>query len=131
MVVELWQVAVFIVAICVLILTIYFIGVLQGLNKTMEQIRSLVYANSQNIHSITNELVEVSKNATIISEDLAKDMEEINQAVESLNNTTQMVEETVQMGKDNVILPLMGLVNLGQGIKSAAGILHKKDKEKK
>lgn len=131
MVVELWQVAVFIVAICALILTIYFIGVLQGLNKTMEQIRSLVYANSQNIHSITNELVEVSKNATIISEDLAKDMEEINQAVESLNNTTQMVEETVQMGKDNVILPLMGLVNLGQGIKSAAGILHKKDKEKK
>lgn len=131
MVVELWQVAVFLIAICALIVTIYFINVLQGLNKAMEEIRSLIHTNSQNIHSITKELVEVTKNARDISEDLTEGMGEVNEAAESLNNTTQMVEETVQMGKDNVILPLMGLVNLGQGVKSAASILHKKDKSKK
>jgi uncharacterized protein YoxC len=128
MLVELWQVAVFIVALSFLVLTIYLVGVLQGLNRTMEQLRTVVGANSENIHAITNEIKTISKNATSITDDIVKDMDEINEAIESLNNTTQMVEETVQLSKDNVILPLMGLVNLGQGVKSATGLLKRNKK---
>lgn len=128
MLVELWQVAIFIVALSFLVLTIYLVGVLQGLNRTMEQLRTIISANSENIHAITKELTAVSKNATLITDDIVKDMDEINEAIESLNKTTQMVEETVQLSKDNVILPLMGLVNLGQGVKSVTGLLHKNKK---
>lgn len=125
MLVELWQVAVFIVAICFIILTIYIISVLQGLNRTLEQVTTLVHGSSESISVITKELAAVSENAATITKDIAKDMEDINGVVESLNNTTKMVEETVQMGKDNVIMPLMGLVNLGQGVKSVADMLRK------
>ena len=119
MLVELWQVGVFIVALSFLAITIYLIGVLQGLSRTMEQLRAVVGANQDNIRSITKELTEISKNATSITKDIAKDMDNINAMVESLNNTTQMVEETVQLSRDNVILPIMGLVNLSQGVKVA------------
>src|SRR5690554_457121 len=128
MLVELWQVAIFIVALSFLVLTIYLVGVLQGLNRTMEQLRTILGVNSENINSITKELTTISKNASSITDDLVKDMDEINDAIESLNNTTQMVEETVQLSKDNVILPLMGLVNLGQGVKSASNLLRKNKK---
>ncbi len=126
MLVELWQVGVFIVALSFLALTIYLIGALQGLSRTMEQLRAIVGANQDNIHSITKELNEISKNATSITKDIAKDMDNINDMVESLNNTSQMVEETVQLSRDNVILPIMGLVNLGQGIKQAKDKFSKK-----
>ncbi|RBP42872.1 DUF948 domain-containing protein [Garciella nitratireducens] len=127
MLVELWQVAVFIVAICILILTIYVINTLQGINKTIEQLRTFININSENIHVLTKELVEISKNANSISEEFTKDMDKINGAIQSIQNTSEMVEETVQMGKDHVILPIMGLVNLGNGLKNVAQFVHKKD----
>lgn len=127
MLVELWQVAVFIVAICILVLTIYLINTFQGMNKTMDQLRILISANSENIHTITKELAEASKKANSISDELAKDMDNVNGTLQSIHNTTEMVEETVQMGKENVILPLIGLVNLGQGVKNIAQMIHKKD----
>lgn len=126
MLVELWQVAVFILALCFVILTIFLIVVLQGLNRTMEHIRMVVGSNAENIQVITKELSSVLKNATSITDDLTKDMDQINEAIESINNTTQMVEETVRLSKDNVILPLMGLVNLGQGVKGITDMLHRK-----
>lgn len=127
MLVELWQVAVFIVAICILILTIYVINTLQGINKTIEQLRTFININSENIHVLTKELVEISKNANSISEEFTKDMDKINGAIQSIQNISEMVEETVQMGKDHVILPIMGLVNLGNGLKNVAQFVHKKD----
>ncbi len=127
MLVELWQVAVLIVAICILILTIYLINTLQGINKTMDQLRILISANGENVHTITKELAEVSKKANSISEELAKDMGDINGALQSIHSTTEMVEKTVQMGKENVILPLMGLINLEQGVKSIIQVIHKKN----
>lgn len=127
MLVELWQVAVFIVAICILVLTIYLINTLQGINKTMDQLRILISANGENVHTITKELAEVSKKANSISDELVKDMDDINGTLQSIHSTTEMVEKTVQMGKENVILPLMGLVNLGQGVKSIAQMIHKKN----
>ncbi|MCR1899986.1 DUF948 domain-containing protein [Irregularibacter muris] len=129
MLVELWQVAVFIVAICFIILTVYLINVLQGLNRTLDQVRTLVHSSSQSVAVITKELAAVSENAATITKDIAKDMEDINGVVESLNNTTKMVEETVEMSRDNIIMPIMGLINLGQGVKNVAGIL-KKEKAK-
>jgi uncharacterized protein YoxC len=126
MVVELWQVAVFLVAICFVILTIYLVGVLQGLNRTMEQVRGVVSSNTDNISRITKEIALISENATAITDDVAKDMDQINEAIAALNKTTQMVEETVQLSKDNVILPIMGLVNLGQGVKNVSGMIHRK-----
>ena len=128
MLVELWQVAIFIVALSFLVLTIYLVGVLQELNRTMEQLRMIVSANSEDIHTITKELTAVSKNATLITDDLVKDMDGINGTIEALNKTSQMIEETVQLSKDNVVLPLMGLVNLGRGVKNVTGFLNKKKK---
>lgn len=128
MLVELWQVAIMIVALSFLVLTIYLVGVLQGLSRTMEQLRMLLSTNAESFQSITKELTAVSKNATLITDDLVKDMGAVNGTLESLSKTTQMVEETMQMGKDQVIMPLMGLVNLGQGVKNLTGFVHRKKK---
>lgn len=128
MLVELWQVAIMIVALSFLVLTIYLVSVLQGLNRTMEQLRMLLNSNAESVQAITKELTAVSKNATLITDDLVKDMGAVNGTLESLSKTTQMVEETMQMGKDQVIMPLMGLVNLGQGVKNLTGFVHRKKK---
>lgn len=102
--IQAWEVALLIMAIALVVGTVYLVKVLKELAETVKTVDRLIDENRMQIHGILNEVESIGKNTNGITN--------------SANNLTSDIEETVNGVKSSVLGTVAGVASTATGILS-------------
>lgn len=113
---QIWELAVFIAALALVIVAVYLIRLLKDLSKTVENANNILEENRYEIHSLLNEADGIAKNTRGITD--------------SANNLSTELEDTVVSIKSGLMGPVMGAVSAASTVKKMVSGVGQTDKQK-
>jgi len=116
------------VYIALIAMIIYIIKILMKTNSSMKHINSIVADNRKQIDAILNEAPGISKNANVISEEVAHGITQFRGTVDNIAETTESVTGVVKDNK-NVVDSLTSVFHTASMAKGAYDKFFTKDNE--